>query len=310
MQTYRIITSRGVGCGFFSHFFQVLGQLIECEEQAAVPIVFFRRNFAYWEAGGSMRSDNPWEYYFYPVSEASLNGVLGMDHEEFLACGLYDFSRASIMGYTRDDERRISTRADVLKVPEDITISNEYPYRRGRPLISFRRVREAERHTINDLIGRFIRIKPHVLSTVESFCEQHFRSHMVALHIRGQEHAFEINAAGFELAPPCAYFALVDDYLAQHPGAGVLVCTESEEVARCAAAHYGERLVKYPARLAPEGSAPHKLFGGYQVGLDVLVECLLMARCDYMVHGISEVPFASLYFAPDLPHVDIYRIAA
>lgn len=43
-----------------------------------------------------------------------------------------------------------------------------------------------------------------------------------------------------------------------------------------------------------------------EMGEDVLVETMLLSRCNHFVHTISNVSTAALFFNPDLEHTMMY----
>ncbi len=50
--------------------------------------------------------------------------------------------------------------------------------------------------------------------------------------------------------------------------------------------------------------------GGPVVGEEVLIEAMLLARTDHLIHGISNVTFVVLCMNKDLSHEDVYAVFA
>jgi hypothetical protein len=143
---------------------------------------------------------------------------------------------------------------------------------------------------------------------VETFAARHLAGRAVlGVHARDAEHQDEI-AGWHQLAwaPPRLYMRAIDPWLDARPDGVLLVATDTERLLAAFRRRYGARCVAYPARRSSPGRAPHEEFGGPVVGEEMLVEGLLLARTDLLVHGISNVSTVALCFAPRLPHVDVY----
>ena len=56
--------------------------------------------------------------------------------------------------------------------------------------------------------------------------------------------------------------------------------------------------------------APFQVEDGknYQKGKEVLLDCLLFSRCDFLLKCTSHVGEAALWFSPDMPHIDLSHL--
>ena len=109
------------------------------------------------------------------------------------------------------------------------------------------------------------------------------------------------------------YFQAVDDALKRHSDARILGCSDSSDVIDQIRMRYGERAIFYPATRSAYGemheSRPENegsVFPKYKLGLDVIIEAHLLARCVHFVHGISHVSNHILCLAPDMPNTYVY----
>lgn len=301
-QRFLVITSRPAG--FFSLFFQVVGQLHQCEGDGTTPVVFFRDDCLFWEEGGWNGSRNPWEYYFEPVSDVSIEDLLSTRADLLESADLLQFRSADA---EPNRQRGDCSASDIetITLPENVRISNLF----NKVVPTHRPPKGELRRSLADLIRRRIVVRPEVLAKVDSFAELNFSGRRVlGVHMRGAEHSGEI-AAGRKMSmlPPFFFYREIDRYLSENADAMLFLATDSRDHFAATKGRYGERLVAYDAVRSDYGRAPHTEFGGAKVGEDVLVDALLMARADFLIHGISEVPYGALVFAPDLPHIDVYE---
>ncbi len=166
------------------------------------------------------------------------------------------------------------------------------------------------------LLHQYVRVKPDIQQQVEAFRAAHWRDKMIGLHIRGPGRlhggAGELRAAlGAEGAVPFQpFFDQADRILSLMPDAGVFVCSDSQPVIDVVRDRYGDKVVDYPAIRSEFGEmhAGHpenqgQSFPPKRLGLDMIIEALLLARCDVFVHGNSNVANFVLSYDPYLMHV-------
>ncbi len=170
------------------------------------------------------------------------------------------------------------------------------------------------------LIERHILLNESTKHVLETFISNNFYKQMIGLHVRGRgktdDGSARLRGLGsvdepVDLKP---YFTAVDTYLAELPEAGILVCSDSEEIISKTRKRFGERLVVYDATRTKFGEmhADHQenagqRFDPHKLGLDVLIEAYALARCDTFVHGISNVANFVLCRAPDIRSTYVYE---
>lgn len=172
-----------------------------------------------------------------------------------------------------------------------------------------------DRAGAHQLIKRYLRLKPAVLAEINAFAASRMAGPMIGLHIRGPG---RIGKKGGDIraskspdgrVPYELYFASVDKALETWPDAKILICSDSSVVIDTVQAHFRGRVVLYDATRSVFGEMHAKreenagqVFPKHKLGLDVLVEAYLLSRCDFFVHGISNVTNFVLCNAPDMPH--------
>lgn len=229
------------------------------------------------------RSQDPWDYYFepcFPELPAPDSDLPILPGGVPIAC-----SRANVITPRLEDGK-----CNPLLLPRD-------------------------RNAGYDLIEAHLKLKPDVANIVERFIGDNFRDTMIGAHIRGPGRLDggsgamrrKLNPAGG--VPYEVYFNAIDDALNAHSGAGLLVCSDSSEVIDRAQDRYGSRMVTYDAERSAFGEmhAGHdenegQEFSTYKLGLDILVEAHLLARCKHFVHGNSNVANYVLCASPWMKH--------
>ncbi len=271
-----LIISRS-NAGFFSLFNQV------AVESAAHPdrelVVFFNQRLClYWsDSGWNGRHHNAWEYFFHPLSSIS-------------AASLLEATVAELQGWGREEfEARAAGRCLVTGDPS-------LPFWRSVPAAERRQWHPAFRKIADA-------IRPEVLAKVLHFQERYFQGHSVlGLHYRGPE------KLGDGLLPRHAW-KHIDDYLdAAEINAWdrVFMATDDAVALEKARRRLGSKLVARPCTRVTNGSGVHFSCGGPKVGEEALIECLLLARCQKLIHGWSNLSSAALILNPELPHLCLY----
>jgi len=309
-QKFLIITSTP-GAGLFSSFIRVLGHLHYCKKNNFIPAVFFSNNWVYWSHGGYNGSINGWEYYFSPVSDYSATEILNKDDAFLEKCNIFDFDNEQIVNSLKkankhDLARRYDpTRRDTIKLPPNVTIVNTWP----KFHLGVKKCIEENRVTAHELITEFVTIHPNVIEKVDDFYKRHFKGRkVVGVHMRGEEHSYEIEGwHNLAFASEQYYMNEVDLYLKHNPSASIFIATDTETAFNRFKKRYGEQCLFYDAKRSPEGTSPHLVFGGAEVGEEMLIEALLLSRADFFIHGISNVAFGILSFNPYLLHIDVYE---
>ncbi|MGE0206439.1 MAG: hypothetical protein AB7R69_01170 [Candidatus Babeliales bacterium] len=141
----------GRWAGLFSNIFGVVSHLIWCEEKGLDLVVHWNRAPAYYKVSGTYNgSDNIWEYYFYPVSEAQYNSG-DVIHEDYVTPD----GQAIPCGYIGYEQN----------------FSYEY------------------RSFINSYIEKYIHIKPQISAKIDDFYHKNMQGKKtVGIHVRRTDH--------------------------------------------------------------------------------------------------------------------------
>ena len=299
---FLIITINHSNAGFFSYVNFVLNQLAYAERQNLRPVVYFGPRSgdgpnAYYEPEVG---DNMWDYYFEPVSDCTYS-----DLARRIADPDDPLSQTDLVWLNTGELWRLHGSE-----PESV-----YPYPHG---IYFARFEDdpdwylKQRARAHRLITKYVRIKPHVLVKVDAFQRDHFNGQrVVGVHMRGTDKGTaKLPPALMRIVRPEEYFPYIDEYTKKHGYCKIFVATEQAQFLHRMKARYGERVLSNEAIRTSGLRNPFHLEGnGYRKGEDVLIDCLLLSRSDYMLKCTSAVGEFAMYFNPGLRCVDLNHAA-
>ncbi len=290
--------------GFFAQFNLVLNELRLAERQELTPYVFIGRRTArhgdnrYFDASAG---DNVWEYYFERVSP--------------LAPPAAAAARESDHALGWREERDLLSSADAIK-----------GYYYGR---SFDGGSNRERYRANlyderfylrhrsegaRLVADYVRVKPGVQALVNAYWSSELAGPgpVLGVHMRGTDKI--ASAGGGSIVSAAEYARYIRAYVAAFPRARVFVATESPKLLRelrglIGSARAGAVLRTRPGVLRSGSTFRRRnltlnqnvfldprVGSGRQKGLDVLLDALLLSRCDDLIHGASHVAEAAIWF--------------
>jgi alpha-1,6-fucosyltransferase-like protein len=296
---FLVIRMNHHGAGFFAYFTFALNQLKYAERHGLQPVVDFGYDSGtgpnpYFDAD---HGDNLWDYFFEPVD-----------------------------GPTYREVREMLADPDNPTAPEDLTsLSSEdlwfmhqhdpqslfgYPYGFYRYKLRYdAEWFEKNRREANRLIRKYVRLKPNVSDEVNSFVDRHMAGHpVVGVHARGTDKGEAgCMPALRDIVPPEEYIPEIDAYLRDHPGGRIFVATDQRQYIEFFREHYGDIVLFYDSLRSSDHRAPFQLetAGNYRKGWDVLIDALLLSRCDFLLKCSSHVGETALWFNPDLASIDM-----
>lgn len=150
------------------------------------------------------------------------------------------------------------------------------------------------------LIDKYIKIKPIVQQKIDQFYyDNMYGKKTVGIHLRGTDKGVEEKLVTpekiIEKALACA------DSDAQF----FIATDEQRLLERMIQLLKGRTVIYYDCYRSDNGRPVHQRRpkpSQAQVGEDVLAEAALLARCDHLVHTLSNVSTGALYFNPTLEH--------
>lgn len=261
--------------GFFSSFFSVLDNLAWCERNNVTPTVYWGKNSLYYQSGGYNGSENNvWEYYFEPISSVTYEP--GMVDENIV---VWD-------GYRAPDESRLIPQTH--KKYYSIHLDKEF------------------RKKVHGFIQKYINIKPEIIHKIDSFYDAYMAGNKtIGIHIRGTDKNLELNHE-----TPLEIICKEANKIAVQYGSGYqfFIATDEQRLLDEA-----KRLLKGPvvfvnAYRSVNGKPIHDSEHDYskaKAGEEVLIEAILLSKCDHLVHTRSRVSSAALFFNPEISNTMI-----
>jgi len=138
---------------------------------------------------------------------------------------------------------------------------------------------------------------------------------IVGMHIRGPLRihgctALMIRDQKWTAPPYQQYFEGFESLRGQFPGAWIYLATDSHEVVEAVRERYGDRVILHTACRPAKGEPhldPDVQVNRISLGVDVLMDMLMLAACDAVVHGNSNLTNFLQAYVPKQEKVDIFR---
>ncbi len=272
--------------GLFSEFFAVLGALAYAEDGGAAGVTVRFDSDLYLDRS---RGDNWWAYYFAP----RMRCLAGSETD-----GEVHYNRAW---------RRFGPHGWNLSWTSQILPRRPagVPY----PIDAAPALRRAA-----ELTARYIRVEPALRARVDMFREQHFGdAFVIGVHYRGtdKKQLYPYVSPAYSLFETEIQRVLEARTPARYR---LFVATDEVEFAEWAGARFGGHVVCCPSaprlsaadtRAGRTGTHKSDRFTPYIKGESAVLDCLLLATCQYLVKNRSSLSDVSLAFNPGLPWTQI-----
>ena len=260
---------KGREAGLFACFLSVVNTLWWCDKNNITPVVSWGKESLYYQEGGYNGSEEPWEYYFYPVSEIPVS-VATSQPEAQIWTGWGDPDGTGIQ-QTECWAKRYKSHLDK----------------------SYRR----EFHAV---IKKHIRIKPVILDKVENFYLRQMRGKTtIGIHLRGTDKKLE--------APPISIEEIckaANQYALALPNSQFYIASDDENLLSRAKHLLNGPIIYYNSFRSANGQPIHfmdgKAYSKAKLGEEALIEALLLARCTKFVHTRSNLSSSVLFLNPEL----------
>ncbi len=176
----------------------------------------------------------------------------------------------------------------------------------GRSAYATYKLKRRWRQRYHRAFARYVKPRRLLLDKVERVHRDRMDGHFcVGVHCRHPGHGSE-NL--FPIPDPDAFIARVKRLLPSDRSWRVFLATDNQAAVTAFDAAFGRRLIVQPGVSRSESAAekPHNIKHenpNTGFGEEALVDCLLLARCDVLVHVTSNLATASGYINPDMKMV-------
>lgn len=157
-------------------------------------------------------------------------------------------------------------------------------------------------HYANSLINKYITVKTTIKHKVESFYAQHMADKKtIGIHLRGTDKKTEIPAVD-----PLVIMERANKEAEQLGDCQFLIATDEYRLLELAQEKLNRPVIFYSCQRASADLPLHLVHSIQEravLGEDVLIEALLLTKCDLFLHSYSNVSAAVLYFNPEIRNI-------
>lgn len=156
----------------------------------------------------------------------------------------------------------------------------------------------------NELINKYVIIKPHIQNKIDAFVNEHFEgNYVIGIHYRGTDKYSEAATVTYEEVLDC-----IKNEVAQSDGKNIkiFVATDEEPFLHYMHKNLPGKVVAIDAIRSHNGTPVHNSSqNGYKKGEDALIDCILLSKCSKLYKMASNLSDVSIRFNPLLPVVHI-----
>lgn len=287
------------GWGFFAEFLWALNHIHYCMTYRKTPVIYWGTSFSYYSPTGYNGANNGWEYYFEPVS------TLMYYHGDPIHTPIFyhhDNNFSTLWDYVQyiQNLHQLSP-ADDVKV---VKLSNyKFIYNGMYPVGQHLYNKNFRKYVKHGILDPYIRIKKTIQNTINIFYAEYMHGkRTIGLHLRGK---FIGNES------PYVETTAFLNYVNQHFADGrtqFFVSTDQKHLLEEARNILKGKVIAYESQRFDATTSP--IVGQAKLhpilGENVLIEAVLLSHCDHIVHGLSNVSTAALYFNPNISHTLLY----
>lgn len=280
------IVKSHVGAGFFAELTKVISAIIECEQFDIKEL------------------DIDWSQEFFPYKDDPIENGWNLFFEP-----VYLRNEDSSCRVNRTIQRNSHFLHDQLCINHWMEYHKHLPYRQS----------------INEVLKKHLKIKATILEQFLDIYEQHLNGYYcIGVHVRwGAAHTAESPKGTPTLEN---YISEISNSIKQNQTSKplkIFLATDSQEVIAKFKKHFPEQLLFYlpiprsvgrkESHLIYENAAYwishpsefHQKKPGYLGGVGVLLDCLLLSKCDVFIHSSSNIAEFVSFFSPHIQSVYI-----
>lgn len=148
----------------------------------------------------------------------------------------------------------------------------------------------------HDIAKKFLHIKQHILDKVDNFYKQHFTDDIVGIHIRGTDSFYDRTRPH----PPLGFYRdLIKEKFDNV--SKIFLCTDSRLTLEWMKKEFPEKIVHYDSDLVSFEENMYNtamICDSYKNGEDVLIESILLSKCNRLIRTISNVSSFAIILNP------------
>jgi len=285
---FHIIPNIDQMAGFSALISVALTEIQKSIENNWLPVIYFdpakTSNF-YSESHG----DNVWEYFFEPVMKIGYAELSKQVESGNIA-------ESQIHRYSDEDFHKL--RVNFLTNPKRVTtIWNGTKVE--DPALWMARNRAQGRR----FVARYVKPRPHILRKVKKFVAENISpQYTLGVHIRGTDFAYA------SPTKPEQYIVAIHQHAKERnlEDFRIFLATDQVQFVDLFISEFGDRIITYES-MRSGSDVPVFLWDNadaYRKGEDVLIDILLLSRCNFLIKSTAAVGEYALWFNPSLECID------
>lgn len=169
---------------------------------------------------------------------------------------------------------------------------------------SLRSEKVMSRERGNELIEKYIILKPHIKNKINDFYEKHFRgAYVIGVHYRGTDKCLESDIISYKTV-----FESLQALIKEHASIyKIFVATDDYYFLTYIQGHFPGHVIAIDAIRSEEGTAVHftEKNLNYKKGEDAVIDCVLLSKCDLLLKMNSNLSNCSIKFNPTMPVINL-----
>ena len=297
--------------GLFSLIQQVIANIPWAIKEGRTPIAYFRDRTCYWTPKGYHDKDTVWEYYFEPIIMSHPAATIPQHIRDIIS---NNFPSPHDVGYYADEHTYVSAHYGDHPALQGKT--HPIPYWFDDP-------DDELREEACGIIRRSIRPRDYIKQKVNEFYEQFMEAkYIIGVHLRGTDaiskEEWRPHRQGSLVLS--RYVAKVRQLLEAQATAGIFVATDAQSSLDHMREEFGSRVIACDSLRHESGETAGRGPTGWLVpayiaahrdraarnGEEAVIECLLLSRCNYLVHNGSSIARTVLLNVPQMPHCNTH----
>lgn len=153
------------------------------------------------------------------------------------------------------------------------------------------------RKKANEILNKYIKINDNIINKTNKIYNNLFdkNDYIIGCHIRGTDKKIQV---GGEKIEPTMYYKYIDKLLLKHPNAKIFLATDDQNYFKLFINKYKDK-VKYVENVLRSDKnvfLDTSIKNNYKKGEDVLIDCLLLSKCNFLLKCSSAVSEFAVYF--------------
>lgn len=275
------------GAGLGAIILHVISLLRYCERENLYPVVDFDADCvnAYFDP---QYGNNTWHQYFEPVQPISSDEL--RSHIKELE------NQSLIHRLSSDEAKKICVEHD------DSVYSFTFGRWRDQHIPDLDQWYAHERAKARETVSKYIKPNTSLSAKVDDFVAQHFSNDFtIGLHVRGTDLHYA------PIVAPAEYFPHVDRWIEEQPKLKIFLATDQLQYLEVFQKQYCDRVIFIDCFRSDNDVAPFNRteISPFTKGEEVMMDMLLLSRCDFLIKSSSNVGEMALYFNENLSCLDL-----